>query len=215
MTNGVATLTYTFSTVNTYKLTATYSGDSYFKTSTTAASTSISTSAPTFLATAMSPQQSTVAAGQTALYSFSVVQSVYTGSIAMSCSGLPANASCSFSPASLVGSGCSTTSTVALSILTQKGSSSTLAGLGGGRLLGSVVAMVLALFVGLRRRAMRGRLSGLLALLLLLAGMTGLSGCGNTGTLVAPTPSGTYTVVVTATGSTGITSSFNVPLTVQ
>ena len=82
VSNGAATLTYTFATVGTYKITATYSGDTYFKTSTSNSSTSITSSTPTFSASTISNTQSTVIAGQTALYSFNLIrENVYTGTI--------------------------------------------------------------------------------------------------------------------------------------
>ena len=85
-----ATLSYTFATAGTYAITATYSGNSYFKTSTSAAATAIA-ALPTFSASTVTYQQSTVASGQTALYSFNVNQIVYAGNIAFSATGLPAN----------------------------------------------------------------------------------------------------------------------------
>ena len=116
-----ATLSTTFAAPGTYSITATYSGDSYFHTSTSTAPASVSTALPAFTTSAITYQQNTVVAGQTALYSFNVAQSVYTGTITFAATGLPANSSVSFSPTSIAANGCSTTNTVAVSILTQQG----------------------------------------------------------------------------------------------
>jgi streptogramin lyase len=215
-----ATLSNTFATPNTYVITATYSGDSYFTTS-TSGSTTIVTSNPTFSTSAVTSQQSTISAGQTGLYSFNLAQNVYSGTITMACSGLPANASCSFSPTSIVANGCSTSSVVALSILTQQAavsSSGAGIGLGGSGWLppiSLVAGFGLALLIGIRRRRAPLRFAQLWMALALLIGISGLSACGNA-TLGGPaTPSGNYTVTVTATGSTGTTATFSVPLTIK
>jgi hypothetical protein len=164
--------------------------------------------------------QSTVVAGQTALYSASVTQSVYTGTIAFACTGLPAFSSCSFSPATITATGCSTTSVVALSILTQQATSGNPAGLGvsgNGRwtAFGILPGVLLALFVGVRRRKSPLRYGQVWLALALLLTTSGLMACGKSGNTTAATPSGTYTVTVQATGSAGTITSFTLPLTVK
>ncbi len=218
VSNNAATLTYTFSTVNTYTITATYNGDSYFKTSSGTAPSIITISNPTFTTSTIGYQQSTVVAGQTGLYSFQLVQNVYGGSITMACSGLPAHSSCSFSPNSISANGCSTTNTVTLSILTQQGLPAT-ASLGtGGRGLWATLSVLpglaLALLIGLRRRRAPMRYGQLWMALALLLAASGMIACNNAQS-VAATPSGTYNITVTATGSTGTVASFTVPLTVK
>lgn len=214
-----ATLTTSLSTLNTYTFTATYSGDSYFHTSSGSASSQITIAQPTFTTSATPSAQSTVAAGQTGLYSFNIVQTAYSGNIAFACSGLPANASCVFSPQSITASGCSTTNIVALSILTQQGSAASAASIGlGGRgpwqLLCMMAGFGLALLIGIRRRRVSGRLSQLLLVLALLVASCGVFAC-NSATVVPATPAGSYTIKVTLTGSSGGTLSFTVPFTVN
>jgi hypothetical protein len=215
-----ATMPYTFSTPGTYTITATYSGDSYFQTSTSATSASITTALPAFAASVVSYQQSTVSAGQTALYSFNLAQTVYTGTISFAVTGLPANSSYSLSPSTITATGCTTTSTVAFSILTQQGSSAQQSSIGfGGRgVLGGLATlcgMGLALAVGLRRRRAPLRYGQFWMALALLLGASGIIACGNGVAAAARTPAGSYTVTVTATGSAGTISSVNVPLTVK
>ena len=217
--NGTATLTNTFSTAGTYTITAKYSGDTNFNAS-TSSGTTITTSAPTFTTALLPTMQSTVAAGQTGLYSFTVAQNVYAGTISFACTGLPAYSSCVFSPPTLTATGCSTTSTVALSILTQQATSANPAGLGivgNGRwtAFGVLPGILLALFVGIRRRRSPLRFGQVWMALALLMTASGLMACGKSGNITAATPSGTYTITVQATGSAGTITSFTVPLTVK
>jgi large repetitive protein len=231
---GVATLTNTFSTAGSYKITATYSGDANFNASTSSGTTIVS-SPPTFTTAVTTISgtinascpglagmvgQCTVSAGQTALYSFNVTQNVFTGTITFSCSGLPAGASCSFSPQSITATGCSTVNTVALSISTQQalpvaGSALGVSGSGRWQAFGILPGVLLALWVGIRRRRSPLRFGGALMALALLLATSGLVACGKGGPTSLATPSGTSTVTVTATGSTGTTASFTVPLIVK
>jgi Bacterial Ig-like domain (group 3) len=214
-----ATLSNTFTTPGTYAITATYSGDGYFKPSTSTTLTSVITALPAFTTSATTFQQSTVAAGQTALYSFNLAQTVYSGTITFAASGLPANSAVSFSPASITANGCSTSNTVAVSILTQQGSVTLSSfGLGGKRPWGiftTILGLGLALAVGMRRRRAPLRYGTFWMALAVLLATSGFAACGN-GVAAAPrTPAGAYTVTITATGSTGTTSIFTVPLKVN
>lgn len=212
-----ATLSTTFSTPGTYTITATYSGDGYFKTSTSAAPASVSTALPSFTTSAVTYQQSSVVAGQTALYSFNLAQTVYTGAITFAASGLPSNSSVSFSPASITANGCSTTNTVAVSIFTQGSPAVSSIGLGGKGPWGMVTTFLglgLALGIGMRRRRAPLRYSQLWMALALLLATSGTVAC-NSAVSSARTPAGPYTITITATGSTGTVSSFTVPLMVN
>lgn len=214
-----AALSYTFTTPGTYTITAAYAGNSYFKASTSTAPVSVTAAMPAFSTAVTAYQSSAVTAGQTALYSFNVIQTVYTGTITFSCSGLPANSTCAFTTNSVTASGCSTTTTVGLSILTQRSGTVVASALGLiGRGPWSIFALLcslgFALLVGVRaRRTSLGRLWIALAL---LATVSSLVACNGVAVKSAPaTPAGSYTVTVTATGTTGPTSSFTVPLKVQ
>ncbi len=122
----------TFSTAGNYALTAQYvpTAGSYYLTS-TSSTVNIVSNTPVLSAAALSTQQSTIAPGGTALYSFNVTTTLYTGTINFSCSGLPANSTCVFSPASITGTGCNVMTTVALNIYTQAPTTSMQAGFGG------------------------------------------------------------------------------------
>ena len=214
-----AILSYTFATPATYTITATYSGDSYFKSSTSTAGAPLTIALPAFTASAITYQQSTISAGQIALYSFNLAQTVYTGTITFSASGLPANSTVIFSPTTITSTGCSATNTVAVSIITQQGSSTLQSSIGGGKgLLGSLATLLglgLALFVGLRRRRAALRYGHFWMALALLLAASGTVACNSSVTAVAGTPSGPYTITITATGSSGTVSTFTIPLTVK
>jgi hypothetical protein len=217
-----ATLPYTFLTPGTYTVTAVFSGDSYYKTSTGKAGSTITTSAPAFSLTPVSYQQGTVTAGQTALYSFNVALNVYTGTIGFAVTGLPANSSAVLTPTTITGAGCSSTSTVALSILTQKQTVITPGGFGTtghGRwqLFSIALGLGLALLVGLRRRSLPLRSGQLMMALALLLTAAGATGCGKAvGTVLQPaTPSGTYTITVTPTATASTAAPITFTLIVQ
>ena len=224
LANGTrATLTYTFATAGSYAITATYTpptGSYYVGSS--SLTYNITSAVPSLSGSTITYQQSTVSAGQTALYSLNIVQNVYAGTITFACSGLPANSSCVFYPSSFTAVGCQTSNTVAMSILTQQATQTMASSLGGsGRgpwtALSILSGIGLALLIGVRRRRLSMRYSQVwlaLAMLLAAAGIVSCNGM-NQGT-VAATPSGTYSVVVTETGSTGTSFSFPaVTLTVR
>jgi hypothetical protein len=231
-----ATLSNVFSTPNTYTFSAVYSGDTaapiYFTGSSGTAAATLTTATPTF---SLAPTtngttttingclageigQCTVTAGQTALYSVTLTETVYAGTITFSCSGAPANSTCVVAPTSLTATGCSTTGTLAVSVLTSGGvpaqTAIGLSGSGPWQLLSMAFGIGLALMIGLRRRKLP--LRGLWMVLALLLAGSGLVGC-TSGTVnnLPVTPKGTYTITVTATGSTGTTSSVALPLTIQ
>jgi len=158
---------------------------------------------PNFTVTPDTPN-ATVTAGSPATFNLGVSgSSGYSGTITFACSGLPAGAACSFSPASITANGVTPFST-ALTITTAQGRtiSSTQpgrpdspagnaplwAGLSG---LG-VFGMMLA---GNKKRRRMGAVLGALVLPVLLS----LGGCDDHRS--AGSPAGTYTVVITATGT--------------
>ncbi|HEY4358479.1 MAG TPA: Ig-like domain repeat protein [Acidobacteriaceae bacterium] len=205
VTNSTATLTTSFPTAGTYSITAVYSGDTYFKTSTTVTPGSITTASPTFTAASTGFQEPSVVAGGTALYSFALTQSVYTGTITFACQGLPAYASCVFSPPSITATGCSTSNTVAVSIYTQQATSvnpTSLAGRGRWMPLSLVFGCGLTMLLAFRRRRFASRLGGVGLMLAMLLAAMGTAGCGK-GAQTLSTPVGTYTITITATGTAG------------
>jgi sugar lactone lactonase YvrE len=227
--SGVATYQATFAvagqTANNM-VTAVYSGDPNFLTSTSAGIAVVS-GAPTFSLTSSPNSSVTVAPGQSGLMSFNLVPAFgYNGTIGFSCTGATATVSCSFSPATVTADGSNTGSLIAVTINTQQpGSPLASSKRPNGNIAGGKLPMSLAVipglallfgFSGLRRKFLRGYRS-LLFVALCLAGL-GFTGCG-AAKLTTGTPAGNQTITVVATGTGGsfasVTQQFTVTLTVQ
>ena len=225
---GVAVLTTTTLPTGTYSIVATYSGDAGFAGS-TSISVAVAVLAPTFVLS-NTPSALTVASPGSASLTFTVMPiSGYTGGVDMSCSGLPVNTQCSFTPGIISfinttdASGATVVpgpQTITLTITTSTPPATTVAGwllpVGG-----------LLLLAGWRtRKTLPTR--GLLCACLLLAG-SGLMFLSATGCSsgVANTPKGTSnvtinligspsgTATVPASGTGNVLGSFTVALTVQ
>jgi sugar lactone lactonase YvrE len=148
----------------------------------------------------------------------------FTGSIALECSGLPANSACTFVPASVTASGNNASLTSVLTISTGVAAASMVAvqhtsrplflastGVFGAGLLGLVFAPIAR--QRQHKTSKRGKVLQLTLAVIILCG--GLVGCGG----LAPgksdgTPAGNYTVTVTATAS-GLAHSSTFTLAVQ
>ena len=109
---GTATLTTTALTAGTHPITAVYTNiDGNFRAST---STSLTQVVEDFSITA-TPSAQTISSGHQAIYSITVTPiSGLTGTIALSCSGVPLNSTCSVSPSTDNLQGAALTSTVTL-----------------------------------------------------------------------------------------------------
>jgi streptogramin lyase len=209
-----ATISNTVTTAGTYTITAIYTPPTgnYFLGSQSSAT--LTSEVAGFSLSNTGYQQASVTPGQTALYSFLISQGNYTGTIGFTVTGLPANSSYTISPTTVTGVGCLTTSTVALSILTQAQQVVTPGGLDGSghglaRALSLIAGLGLALLIGLRRRRLPLRFAqiGMMLALFLVAGST--LGCGKAvGTVLQPaTPASPanapYTITVTPTTTVG------------
>jgi hypothetical protein len=154
---------------------------------------------------AASGTSATVPAGQPASYALSMTPVAgYSGTVTLSCAGLPTNAACSFTPSSLaLAGGKAATFTVTIATETTQSSGQWQAFAGGSALGGLLVLLPLPLC-----RQRRNRASWLSLVLLLSAGI-GFSGCGGGGgspNPVTPAPAmvapGTYTIQLVATDGT-------------
>ena len=171
--NGVASLPVFANTAGTYSVTASYSGDANNQPSTSNA-VSITVVAPDFTLTT-DPSSATVKAGQSATFAINMTSAGgYSGTMKLSCGSLPAETTCTFSPATLTGSGTSANSTLTITttaptaMLERPGSSST-------RI--AVWAVLLGLCLS-PRRVLRSRknLARIMTALLLTMGSFGLPG---------------------------------------
>jgi sugar lactone lactonase YvrE len=217
LNTGVATFTTSALLLGSDAIASAYSGDTNYTASSSPA-VNVVVSVPGFSLTSTNASVS-VAQGDSAYLplTLSTVGS-FTGTVNLTCSGLPANAACIFVPASY------TTSATVASVpgIVQ------LVTAGPGTVIGSiarpsnavslagmfVLPGICSLCLFWRRRS--ARLLGSLALTFAIAAITCLSGCGSSSPTPAAsllTPTGTSTVVITAT-SGSITSTFNVTLNV-
>ena len=166
---------------------------------------------------ALSPSSVTVVAGATATSTLTVTPAGgFSGSVSITCGSLPTYAACS--TGSTPPQTFSTPQTFAISLTTNGSTPATPAGLlplgTSGTALFAASLSLLGLLL-LRSLTRHGRLNpGLLALLaaLSLASAFGLSGCGGSS---HKTASGTYTIPLTVTPSTGSAVTANLTLVVQ
>ena len=195
LSGGSANFTTSFNTAGTQAIAVSYSGD----TNTQASSTSLSqvvNAAFTLAPDGSGNTTLTVKAGQAVSAPINVTGAAgFSGAVSFACSGLPANASCSFSPATINVSGTAAVPTL-LSINTAASSmtSQLTPGLGA---YGLTLAGVLLLWPAWRKG---GRVWVVLICALAFAGL-GLSGCSNSSgpAPAAQAPIGTYNFSVTAT----------------
>lgn len=217
VTNGSATLTTAFTTAGTYAITALYSGDTNFSSSTSPALTQLVGDFNfTITPDPSQPSGVSVIPGQAAVFNFvaAPLSGPFTFPITLAASGLPPGATVTFSPNPVqLGS-----SSVPFTMTVQtSASTSGVKALGGG---GAVLALVLLPFAWRRRRqgAPMPRLMVVGFMMLSLGALTGLTGCGtNSGFFGNPTRSYNITVTATAQNAQGATLQHvaTVKLTVQ
>ena len=198
--NGQAVFTTTALPNGQYNVTAMYSGDTVFSTS-TSAPYAVYVTVPTFVVTGFPTTLSVPSVGTTtATFTVSSLAG-FSGAVAMVCNNLPANTVCTLSPTSIDLVASPAPETVQLTIQTGVAPPTTnVAGI-----LSISGLLSLTALIGLRRRRLGMRLlsSALLGLLGILSA-SALSGCGVG--LVKGTPAGNSTVAIQFTGTPGIIS---------
>ena len=220
LSGGMATYTTTTLPAGTASITAVYSGDTNFSAS-TATAVQVVIAAPGFTVAA-NPSSLSIAAGSSGMSTITLTPvGGFNGTLNLSCSGLPAYSTCSFSQASLSANGSNTPVTTTLTISTDVSTVGSLrTNQPGPPFYGALPELAasslagLALLFGFRRRLSTARsLRGALCIVAIvaLAGIVLVSGCGGgtpmmKTTQTSDTPAGISTVVVTASGGTGTTS---------
>jgi uncharacterized repeat protein (TIGR01451 family) len=163
----------------------------------------------------------TVTAGQSAAFTFQVLTTSSTGAVTFGCSGLPAGASCSFSPQITPALASTTSITMNMSTVARGTTVSTWVrprGDGIFLLLQIILLLVFAVFTlkTWRRSRTKLKLAFGLAGIIMAVVFVGCGGGGSAGgpppppptpTPVTGTPAGTYTVTMTATGASVGTAS--------
>ncbi len=196
---ALATLTTTFSTVTTHLITAVYSGDGSFTTSTSLQFSEVVVT-PGF-SISSNPTSLSIAQGGngTATLTLTPVGN-YTGTIALNCTGLPAFSSCQFLPATITFTGNNVAQAVQLTVFTLNAHA--VAGASASELLWLPAGMLVCL-IALRRRRL-GR--SLLMLALAAFALAGITGCGSSATFITPTGNNTVTISATGTNGAGVTT---------
>lgn len=209
---GVAVFTTSNLSAATHSITAVYSGDTNFLPVTSTAVSQVIVTMPgsDFALTSDVTTQS-VASGSPVTFSITVTPSGgYNGTISFTCGGLPANATCTFSPTSLVPTVDGTALTTSLTVSTNNGATTAFnkspesnglnlyACFGGIGLLGIVWA-------GSRKQSgQRKAISRTLTILtMVMVGMLAACGGSNNTTTGSNVAVGTYTLNVDATGTAG------------
>jgi hypothetical protein len=215
--NGVATLTTSTLVVGTHPVTAAYSGDADYNSGTSAVygqEVTAQAAVLDFTLTLTSAGTQTVIPGQTAPYTVRVAPTNvnYPGTVTFSATGLPPDATISFSPNTVAVTGGTTPISVSVQTAAQHATVH--------RFIDSGSSMALALMLlpfATSRRLRRNGRKYIFALIVLLGGIaatTGLTGCGYNGNGFFGVAPHTYNITITATSGT-IQHSVNVTLDVQ
>ncbi|WP_420239528.1 Ig-like domain repeat protein [Telmatobacter bradus] len=216
VTSGSASFTLSSLAVGVHTITAQFATNNPFQASTS--NTQTVTILSTF-ALSLSPTSKTLYTGETATYTLTVTPGTgFTLDVALICSGVPDNASCTVSPATVTGGSGTATITILTKAPHQETTTAKLerGGLERGRLErggGGVFLAGLLLFLLPRRKR-----ASWLALLLVGFLLTALTACNQAGSLTGGTPAGSYTITVTGTASSGsitITETATTVLTVK
>jgi sugar lactone lactonase YvrE len=192
---GQATYTTTTLAAGQYSITAQYSGDSNYGGSTSSPGVPLLISVPTI---ALTSGSSTIGAGAGVTLTLSSIAG-YSGAVDLACLGLPAYATCSFSPAVAI------TAPTAPAVINMQvfvnqpppiaPGNASLMPVGGGVMLAALLLWPFALLSCKRKLG-----HSLLSLLLLCGLAASLTGCGGNGTKAGyVTPQGKYPITVTAT----------------
>jgi hypothetical protein len=190
VSGGTASYTTSALKVGSHTITAVYALNYPYLSSTSNAVDEIIVS--TFSLTAK-PASATIYTGESVTSTITVTPGDgFTLDVALTCSGVPANTTCSLTPATV--SGGSGTSKLVVQT-TAPSRETTTAGLGGMGRGWPLLAVVLAVFVPRRLRRRGIWLTGLLVAAVLAS--LSLGGCGGSSTLAGGTPVGTYAVTVT------------------
>jgi N-acetylneuraminic acid mutarotase len=186
---------YSTSSLNagSHSITATYAGTAEFNSSTSAAVAEIIS--PADFSLSASPSTQTVYTGESAIYIVTIAPGTgFKLPVTLSCSQLPAETTCKFSPDTV--SGGSTTAKLVVQT-TAPSQSRTLSA----RVRLTSLAGLLLLFIP--RRSSRFRNGWMLTIFVLLIAGTTISGCGTPGPISFGTPAQDPNITITGIATTG------------
>ena len=216
LTGGLASYTTSELSVGSHNITAAYTATSNFASSTSSVLIQVINAATFTLSAA--PASQTLYTGQAAVYTATVTPGIgFNLPVALSCSQLPANTTCTFSPATVNSTSWNSTLTIQTtapgaptSTTTSQNASSKLGAIG--------LAGLLLLFLP---RPLRRYRKGWQLLLLAFASMAAciaITACSGPGPINGGTPTGSQTITITGiatNGSQSLTQTTTVTLNVQ
>lgn len=209
------TATYATSTlsIGSHNITAVYSGGGGINGSTS--NVVVESIVPIDFSISASPGSQTVYTGQPAAYNVTIAPGIgFDWQVALSCTELPANTTCTFSPATVNGGAWSSKLAVQTS---APGPAATASVLSNKLRVTALAGLFLLIIPGRLRRYRRGW-PLFLAIFALLATGTAITGCSSPGPLTGGTPAGTQTITVTGIATNGVqslTHTANVTLNVK
>jgi hypothetical protein len=234
LTNGIATLSASFAAAGTYAVTASYAGDFENQASTSnAVSVAVAAPAPPAapdFAITVSPATATITAGQSLAATLTITPVAgYSGTVSFSCGTLPSLATCTFTPTSVTPSNGAAASTKLTITTTAPSAASQRAAVRPLEPMAWFSVTFLLFLPGRAAKRYRHGMYCLVMVLFLMAGVLSLSGCGganasgtnggstpSTTTSTPGTPTGTQTITVSATDSSGkLTHSVTLQVVVQ
>jgi len=212
---GVSTLTTSVSTLGAHSITAVYSGDTNFYTSTASSSVSLTSVTPGF-SISVNPTSLTVTRGTNGVIALSAtVYGNYSGYGLTTIAGLPANSSYIITTSPYVFSGVDGTQTynVYITTLAPQAKVKPASFLW-------LPAILLAGLLAFRRKQLNARGRQLVVFAILMFGMLAVSGCGSSGGFPGTTTgNSTATITMVGTGtnaaSPSVTATTTFSLTVQ
>jgi hypothetical protein len=205
VSGGGASLTLSTLPVGGDVITAAYSGDSNFNpaTASTGVTVTVTALAPAFTLSAATPTSLSFTQGASGVVTVTLTSNAtFSGSVALSCAGMPSESSCTISPATITLGG-NQTAAVSIVVTTTPPNNtyeakSVPAGWGKTTAAISCAGLLVLLWPGSKRRR-RGLWTLLCIVCLGLAATGALTGCGNGGDKYPGTTVGTSTLTVTAT----------------
>jgi hypothetical protein len=213
--SGAATFESSTLPVGSHSITAVYGGDENFNPATSSSvAVTVTALAPAFTLGA-NPASATVSQGQSAIATLTLTANeTFSGSINLTCSGAPANASCTVNPTSITltpGGQQSATLVITTTATSAALKIPAVPGANPAPLL--ALAALVGLFGGLRSRR---RFLMIVSLMVLTVCGVALTACGNSSP-VSAVAKGNYSIVVTATpsGSSSSAQSTTVQITVN
>lgn len=219
LANGTASVDVSQLTLGTHTIGFQYSGDANFQPNTASSAITVTTAPAPDFSISSSPASLNVTRGQTVKAQLTIAANGgLSGSVTFACSGLPAESTCTFDPATLTASpGKASITTLTISTTAPSSAIREMARLTRARTMTALAFLLIVPFCSGRRRQWL-RLALLIGVLTLSTAST--LGCGGSdsssnGSPNTGSPAGSYTVTVTASSvSGGTTITHTLPLTV-